>query len=48
MPAAGLTVAVGRGGRAFHERERARLHVLARTLDRLLALRPAPTAHDSA
>ncbi len=41
MPAAGLTVAVGRGARAIHERERARLHVLARTLDRLLALRPA-------
>lgn len=41
MPMAGLTVAIGRGTRAIHERERARLRVLARTLNRLLAALPA-------
>ena len=37
MAVSGLTVAVGREARAFHERERARLRVLARTIDKLLA-----------
>jgi hypothetical protein len=36
MAVSGLTVAVGREARAFHERERARLRVLARTIDKLL------------
>jgi hypothetical protein len=36
LPRSGLTIAVGRGVRAMHERERARLRVLARTVDRLV------------
>ena len=40
MAVSGLTVAVGREARAFHERERARLRVLARTIDKLLASTP--------
>jgi hypothetical protein len=41
MAVSGLTVAVGREARALHERERARLRVLARTIDKLLASTPA-------
>ena len=37
MAVSGLTVAVGREARAFHERERARLRVLARIVDPVLA-----------
>lgn len=35
----GLLVAVGRGGRAVHERERARLRALAHIVDALIAVR---------
>jgi hypothetical protein len=37
LPAAGLVIAAGRATRAAHERERSRLHLLARIVDRLLA-----------
>jgi hypothetical protein len=36
LPATGLIVATGRAQRAVHERERARLSLLARVVDRLL------------
>jgi hypothetical protein len=44
MPVTGLTIAVGRSTSAIHERERARVHVLARLLDRVLT---AMTARSS-
>jgi hypothetical protein len=37
LPHADLSIALGRSARAAHERERARLRLLARTLDRALA-----------
>ena len=37
LPRAGLMIAAGRASRAAHERERARMQVLARTVDQLLA-----------
>jgi hypothetical protein len=37
LPRAGLFIAAGRASRAAHERERVRLHVLARTVDHLLS-----------
>ena len=36
LPAAGLIVATGRAARAVHERERARITLLARIVDGLL------------
>jgi hypothetical protein len=37
LPRAGMFIAAGRASRAAHERERVRLHVLARTVDHVLA-----------
>jgi len=39
LPRSGMSVTLGRAARAAHERERARLRLLARTVDHLLASR---------
>lgn len=43
LPAAGLSITLGRAARAAHERERSRLRILARTVDRILAGRGEST-----
>lgn len=42
LPKARLSISLGRAARAAHERERARLRLLARTVDHILALATAP------